>query len=334
MLDTETVPGISANGDYTTPTGFQIQNAGTYYWVASFSGDGHNNAAHSGCDDEPVVVKAPQIKIVKTPDAAQVSAGDPIGFTLTVYNPGGGDAKGVTLSDVLPTNAGLSWTIDAQGSGWNGTCAISNGTLKCGPVTVPGNTTQAGSTFTVHIMSPTTAATGGDCPSTGVVSNTAGVTTTNDGSGQSSASTCVAKPDIEILKTADAAQVNAGDPIGFTITVWNSGTGDAKGVTLSDVLPTNAGLNWTIDNQGAGWNGTCAITNGTLSCGPVTVPFGTTEVGSSFTVHITSPTTAATGGNCPGVSGSVNNTANVTTTNDGSGQSSAETCVAKPSIQI
>ncbi len=333
VLDTETVPGISANGDYTTPTGFQIQNAGTYYWVASFSGDGHNNAAHSGCDDEPVVVKAPQIKIVKTPDAAQVSAGDPIGFTLTVYNAGGGDAKGVTLSDPLPTNAGLSWTIDAQGSGWNNTCAIANGTLTCGPVTVPAGTTQAGSTFTVHITSPTTAATGGDCPGSGEVDNTGTVTTTNGGGDQSGASTCVAKPSIQIVKTADAAQVSAGDPIGFTITVYNTGAGNAKGVTLSDVLPTNAGLSWTIDAQGSGWNNTCAIASGTLTCGPVTVPGNTTQGGSTFTVHITSPTTAATGGDCPST-GVVSNTAGVTTTNDGSGQSSASTCVAKPDIEI
>ena len=35
------------------------------------------------------------------------------------------------------------------------------------------------------------------------------------------------------MKTADAAQVNAGEQIGFTLTVYNTGTGDAKGVTLT-----------------------------------------------------------------------------------------------------
>src|SRR5439155_1748972 len=138
----------------------------------------------------------------------------------------------------------------------------------------------------------------------------------NDGSGQSSASTCVAGAVIHIVKTADAAQVNAGDQIGFTLTVYNTGTGDAKGVTLSDPLPTNAGLTWTIQSQGAGWAGSCSITAGTLNCGPVTVPAGTTQGASTFTVHITSPTTPATGGTCP-ETGVVNNTGSVTTTNDG-----------------
>src|SRR5213079_3220332 len=104
--------------------------------------------------------------------------------------------------------------------------------------------------------------------------------------------------------------------------------------SLSDPLPTNAGLNWQIASQGAGWGGSCSITAGTLSCGPVTVPAGTTQAASTFKVHITSTTTSATGGVCPGGSGVVNNTGNVTTTNDGSDQASASTCVAAPVIKI
>ncbi|MDX6480262.1 MAG: hypothetical protein QOG85_772, partial [Gaiellaceae bacterium] len=334
VLDTETVTGINANGDYTTPNGIQLNSAGTYYWVASFSGDGTNNAKSTGCNDEPVVVNPASIHILKTADAAQVSAGDEIGFTLTVYNTGAGDAYGVNLSDVLPTNAGLSWQIASQGAGWGGTCAITAGTLTCGPKTVAAGTTQAASTFTVHITSTTTAATGGVCPGgSGVVNNTGNVSTTNDGSDQSNASTCVAAPSIHIVKTADAAQVSAGDQIGFTLTVYNNGSGDAKGVTLTDVLPTNPGLSWQIASQGAGWGGTCAITAGTLTCGPKTVAAGTTQAASTFTVHITSTTTAATAGNCP-TTGVVDNTGSVSTTNDGSDQSNASTCVAAPVIHI
>ena len=76
----------------------------------------------------------------------------------------------------------------SQGAGWGGTCAIAAGVLSCGGangVTVPHNTTQAASTFTVHITSTTTKDTAGPCPGSGLVDNTGNVTTTNDGSGSS-----------------------------------------------------------------------------------------------------------------------------------------------------
>jgi uncharacterized repeat protein (TIGR01451 family) len=289
----------------------------------------------SGQSSASTCVAAPTIHIAKTADAPQVSAGDPIGFTLTVWNPASGDAHGVVLTDTLPSKAGLNWSIDNAGSGFGSSCSISSGVLTCGPVTVPALTTKAATTFTVHITSPTTAATGGGCPGgSGVVTNTGSVTTTNDGSGSSTASTCVAAPSIHIVKTADEKQVNAGDPIGFTLTVWNSGSGDAKGVVLTDTLPTKAGLNWSIDNTGSGFGSSCSIVAGVLTCGPVTVPSGGAQASSTFTVHVTSPTTAATGGGCPGGSGVVTNTGSVTTTNDGSGSSTASTCVAAPAIHI
>ena len=76
VLDTETVTGISADGDYTTPNGFQLDNAGTYYWVASFSGDGYNNAKSSGCNDEPVTVAKASPSIVTTQLPASGSVAD------------------------------------------------------------------------------------------------------------------------------------------------------------------------------------------------------------------------------------------------------------------
>ncbi|HZT94458.1 MAG TPA: DUF11 domain-containing protein [Gaiellaceae bacterium] len=300
-----------------------------------------SNASGAGPASAEESCQSPGIQIAKTPDAAQVDAGSQIGFTVTVYNTGGGAAHGVKLSDLLPANSGLNWSIASQGAGWAGSCAIANGSLTCGGangVTVPGNLLQGVSSFTVHIVSPTTLATGGTCPGgTGVVTNTGVVSTTNAGSNQATANTCVAAPGVQILKTPDAAQVNAGDPIGFTLTVYNTGTGNANGVKLSDVLPKNAGLNWSIASQGSGWGGSCAIAGGNLTCGGangVTVPANLSQGASTFTVHIVSPTTSATGGVCPGGSGVVENTGEVTSTNAGSGQSTADTCVAGPGIHI
>src|SRR5207253_5837944 len=58
-----------------------------------------------------------------------------------------------------------------------------------------------------------------------------------------------ASPDLSIDKTADAASVFNGSNIGFTITVSNSGTGAATGVSLSDTLPGGPDVNWFIDSD-------------------------------------------------------------------------------------
>ena len=150
-----------------------------------------NGDTPAGNQCAQIVTATAHVAITKTADAAQVNVGQQIGFTVTVSNDGNAAATGVTLADPLPTNAGLSWTIASQGAGWGGTCSIAVGTLNCGPVTVPAGTTQAASTFTVHITSSTTAETGGHCPTTGVVDNTGTVNSTNGGTGQASASTCV-----------------------------------------------------------------------------------------------------------------------------------------------
>ena len=146
------------------------------------------------------------------------------------------------LSDTLPTNPGLSWSIAGQGTGWGGSCAIAAGVLTCGGangVTVPHSTTQQASTFTVHITSPTTGATGGDCPETGVVNNTGSVTTSNDGSDQSSASTCVqALVDLAITKSGSPATQDLGaGNITWTMVVTNNGPSTDTGVKISDPMP-------------------------------------------------------------------------------------------------
>jgi hypothetical protein len=54
---------VSGNGTYDTtagdnPGGYVALTKGTYNWVASYSGDGNNNPADSGCGEEAFVVEA------------------------------------------------------------------------------------------------------------------------------------------------------------------------------------------------------------------------------------------------------------------------------------
>jgi len=158
----------------------------------------------------------------------------------------------------------------------------------------------------VHLVSPTTAA------SCARIDNTATVTTANDGSAEADAAVLVNCGAIALTKTADAATVSPGAPVGFVITATNTGAGEARAVTVTDRLPTTAGLSWTEapDVQ------ECAIAGGVLTCA-----FGTLGPRASRSVHISSPTTVAS---CA----RIDNTAAAATSNSGTATASASTqCV-------
>lgn len=103
---------------------------------------------------------------------------------------------------------------------------------------------------------------------------------------------------VSIVKTADAISVNAGQDIGFTITVSNTGAAAASNVTISDPLP--AGGDWSLDPAFAGCEITGSVGAQTLECSFSSLASG----GTIGPIHITSPTTAT---DC----GVVDNTATV-----------------------
>jgi uncharacterized repeat protein (TIGR01451 family) len=235
-----------------------------------------------------IQVNCAAIDVLKTADDDSVSAGDQIGFTVTLSNSGSGEAQGLAFSDPLP--AGLAWSIDPASAGWS----IVGGNLVYSPSTL-----AAGGSSSVHVSATTTSA---DC---GQIDNTATVTTSNDGQDSSSASVDVNCPEIDVLKTADDDSVSAGDQIGFTVTLTNTGSGEAQGLAFSDPLP--AGLAWSIDPASAGWS----IVGGNLVYSPSTL-----AASASSSVHVVATTTSA---DC----GTIDNTATVTTSNDGQDSSSA-----------
>jgi uncharacterized repeat protein (TIGR01451 family) len=176
-------------------------------------------------------------------------------------------------------------------------------------VTVPAGTTQAASTFTVHVTSATTGATGGDCPETGVVDNTGKVTTSNDGSDESSASICVqAMVDLTVTKSGSPAsqELNPGSLITWTMVVTNNGPSADTGVVVSDPMP--AGNTYVSSTT---TKGTCtggAILNCTI---------GDMAAGESVTITlITTPTTVGDQTNTVNVVGNrpETNTSNNTAT--------------------
>src|SRR5256885_2108477 len=81
--------------------------------------------------------------------------------------------------------------------------------------------------------------------SCGTINNTANVTTSNDGSSQGRGShTVIHGGGSSDVSSADVT-VSAGDTIGFVIAAGNSGAGEARGVTVTDVVPVVAGVSWS-----------------------------------------------------------------------------------------
>ncbi len=120
----------------------------------------------------------------------------------------------------------------------------------------------------------------------------------------------VASPNLTASKTADSPSVTAGSSVGYTIAVSNSsagGTGTANNVTLSDPLPGNTGLLWSISPAYSG-PGTCSITGETggqtLACS-----VGALAPAISASVHVTSGTSGST-------VGTLQNTATITADNN------------------
>lgn len=273
-------------------------NQGYHFELTLVQGPGDNNGdvKHKTfwvkCGEVP---PAPSITVVKTADAASVTAGSPIGFTVTVGLEANSFADSATLNDPLPLAPGLNWSISPAYTG-PGTCAITGvapaqQTLTCAFGDL-GDAAEGPTSASVHVTSPTTVDT---APLTALLlTNTA--TAAADQVGPETASATVnvtpAAPNLTIVKTADAVTATAGATVGFGINVANEGPGTAVSTTLNDPLPHASGVSWAISPAYSG-PGTCAIT-GTAPSQTLICTFGSLSSGGSASVHITSATPAGT----------------------------------------
>jgi uncharacterized repeat protein (TIGR01451 family) len=312
---TISVAASSATSIHVTSVAANPASCGSLSNTASFSGGGSSGSA----GPVTVTVTCPALKVTKTPDAPSVSSGQNIGFTVTVTNTGNGTATSVTLNDPLPTGTGLNWSISPAYTG-PGTCSISGTAPAQQTLACSFGNLAAGASVSVHVLSPTTAST------SGTFTNTATAQATNSPPSTGSGSETVLPPSLHVTKTPDAQSVSSGQNIGFTITVSNSGTGTALGVTLNDPLPTGTGLNWSISPAYTG-PGTCSISGTAPALQTLTCSFGNLAPAASVSVHVLSPTTANT-------AGTFTNTATAQGTNTPPTTGSGSETVNQPSLVV
>jgi uncharacterized repeat protein (TIGR01451 family) len=247
-----------------------------------------DDAKANNTDNASTTVVCPRLSITKTAADADIAPGDTASYTIAVTNDGDGPARTLTVTDDLP--GGITWTMPTPTDG----CTITEGALHCTAASL-----AAGATFSVTVSGAIPATTCGPLApntATAVADNADAVTSAP----VTVTVTCPAG--LVVTKTVDADEVAAGVDIGFTATVTNNGLGAANGVTLTDDLPANVGLAWSIDTDQS--DAGCQIADGTLTC-----DFGTIEATGSRSVHIVSPTTDAS---C----GTVSNTVTAAATNE------------------
>jgi uncharacterized repeat protein (TIGR01451 family) len=231
-----------------------------------------------------------------------VNAGDEVGWDVVVTNSAPITVTDVSVTDNLP--AGVDWTLGAVTGATTGlTCDVFGAAgaevLTCNDVSM-----ATGESFMVHLAGPTDPA---DC---GTITNTAIVTTSNDGGDTDLASVGVQCPDVTVSKTPDGGAIGVGDSADFTIVVTNLGPGAAYDVSLSDSLPS--GIDWVLGGIG-GLHGlpiglSCQVT-GALGSEVLTCSAESIASGDDFSVTVAGLADAA---DC----GTLNNTATVSASNE------------------
>ncbi len=215
--------------------------------TATVTADG-DTATSNNTSTATVEVQCPDISVDKMADAGIVSAGETIGFSIEVENSdadGTGTALDVTLDDELPGGPGIDWSIDyvlldgVEVEEASDFCSI-DGVPETESLACDFGDMDAGDSAIVHVSSETTA------DSCETYDNIAVANALNHGQVTSlEATVTVECPGLNLVKTADADPIDAGDEASFTITVWNAGPGDASDVTLRDDLPS--GLSWDLE---------------------------------------------------------------------------------------
>jgi uncharacterized repeat protein (TIGR01451 family) len=199
------------------------------------------------------------LELSQISSTALAAEGQPVSFTLSLFNRGPNPSSGSQVRDLLP--AGLTFVSATPASGtYNSTTGIWD---------IPALAVNATTTITINaVVNSGTAGTTLSNPAEVIFasnfdpdsSQNNGVTTEDDYASQ----TLTVKPnaDLTIVKTAPAT-ASLGQVINYSIQVSNVGSNNVNGLTISDAVPAGVTVtNWTCAVVG---NATCGIASGTTN---------------------------------------------------------------------
>ena len=198
-------------------------------------------------------------------NGGSVQGGDKLTFTIKLRNTGNSPASNVVVTDVL---APQLTQVTVNGGSFN--AATSTVTWNAVPSVLPGDKPPE-LTFTAVVNKAT--------PSGTVISNTGKIAFTETPANASTNTvsfTVVNLPDFGAsTKTVSAAQIQAGAPVSYQLTIVNSGNQAGTGVIVTDVLPKE--LTGVQAGQGGAYN---------ASTGAVTWNLGSVAAGASVVLTV------------------------------------------------
>ena len=197
-----------------------LDNNTLIYNIASLASD---MTAPVGADHRLYVQSAAKLIVVKSADKPLVLPDGQLIYTLTYNNIGDAKATNALLTDQLPDNTSFVSAGDG-GTETGGVISWGLGTLNAGD----GGTVN----FTVQIDNPLDFNT--------KIYNIASINAEGTAPSVGDTTTYVLSlPRLTLEKTADNPVVDAGQRIVYTLNYANTGTANATGVTLTDVIPAN-----------------------------------------------------------------------------------------------
>uniref|UniRef100_UPI001364C521 DUF11 domain-containing protein n=1 Tax=Streptacidiphilus albus TaxID=105425 RepID=UPI001364C521 len=209
----------------------------------------------------PAPVKA-DVAITKKPAGTKsVAPGETFDYTVTVTNNGPSEAKGLAVTDALPAALKFVSASDScTAAGQNVTCpklaSLAAKASKTYTITVQLDPAYTGDGSDVRNQAKVATDTADPDPS----NNTSdGSTGTLPGPGPAPFPPAPVKADVAITKkAASTTPVAAGESFDYTVTVTNNGPSDAKGLVVTDALPTMLKFVSASDScTAAGQNVTC-----------------------------------------------------------------------------
>ncbi|WP_221584777.1 invasin domain 3-containing protein [Microbacterium sp. G2-8] len=271
-----------------------VQNTAMVTTSTSDANDADNASSTSF---EPTIIA--DLAATKSASASTVTAGDEFTYTVGVENLGPSAAQNAVLTDTVPEGM----TVQDVVAPADAACSFDAEAVRC-----DWEALQPGETASIDIL----VLVAPDAPA-GELINSASVASPADDAdtaNNSGSATVVVEQsaDIGVEKTATPNPGVPGTEQSFTITVTNDGPSTARGVTVSDVLPSEL-RDVTADDSCmiTGLVGTCAL--------------GDLAPGASAAVTVT-------GTIAPDATGSIANTANVASgTPDPNGDNYADTVV-------